>query len=1023
MTRLMPLMLLTLLLTALPAQAAAPLPKVQDAGAIIVDGRLDEAAWEEAATFSDFKVYLGNRFGEAGGEPVRQTRVQTWYDDSALYVAFQCEEPATAELRTDADEPGRSDRRETRWVSNRYPMAADDYVEAFLIPGSEDGYIYFRVTAAGELFTERITRAERDMAWQGDLQHAVHLTPGDGWTVEVAIPWHAVAQDVADEPWRIHFGRYVASALQISSHPFVTSSRYPFFTGIDPTIFPLEIEQPDVDFDSYPNLKLGNIRVRGVEMISGAFVYTINGAIQSDRDLNAALAAEITTALGKTTPLAVTLEAGQQQPFSCRVTTKELVHEPKLLVRLVDQDTGRPLHVAGYGSEVFPGGARLLLDRNYYTTEPVATAVFDTAIEGAARQWTGRATLNVNGERRDFSTTARPGEPLKIDIDLSDIPVGTHPVTLALHADDSRIVAMRRLDLIKKAPAPEGVRVVQIDHENLRVLVDGEPFFPIGVMGVPADHMQQAADAGFNMTMRWRGYSTWRRYDPAKPLEEQRELITDYLDAAAAHNLLVFEAPNKLNEKYFTFKDGSFLEEYPEFHENVLPHIMQVAAQHTAVIGYYSYDEPYGWAAPGMNEFGRLVREMDPYRLPFVLFDAYVPDWPEAYDLAGRDYYPRVDTPLANVYHVAQDEVARLAQWNLPLIYMPLFEGSSGRPEPMSGEVQRAQTYLALTAGVKGILWWVWPANCHDNWQAIQQLAAEMNALQDVLLSKTPDHAITYTQLGTADLLKAIVKHHNGKTYFITVNATPHTLHMIASLPSELSHEGRVMFEQRELPAILNKLGDTFEPYARHVYEIDGDWPRCGEIELNVSILKRGETSAPVALPEPTGDNLVVNASFEEDFSHTPGWPLGWYPTDSIMTSGAIGGDNAIWGATDEDAQTGERSLKLEKTTGEEGQLVSDVAMYYFSEAPAAEVRLPELEAGKTYTASAWLKAARPGTRAWLYVGWEQQHLIELTDQWQRYEFPAAFEKLPRKLFLRFYLPEKGAIWIDDVRFSADEAP
>ena len=59
----------------------------------------------------------------------------------------------------------------------------------------------------------------------------------------------------------------------------------------------------------------------------------------------------------------------------------------------------------------------------------------------------------------------------------------------------------------QKAGAPPQIvtdpPVVTIDSERLCPLVDGEPFFVLGACGITEDQMQVAADAGFNLAIRW----------------------------------------------------------------------------------------------------------------------------------------------------------------------------------------------------------------------------------------------------------------------------------------------------------------------------------------------------------------------------------------------------------------------------------------------------------------------------------------------------------------------------------------
>lgn len=79
----------------LRAQGTAPTPKVsapvptlraaRREGAIVLDGRLDEAAWQRAEAAKDFTQSWPN-FGKAGVDP---TEVRVLYDDDAIYVGVR----------------------------------------------------------------------------------------------------------------------------------------------------------------------------------------------------------------------------------------------------------------------------------------------------------------------------------------------------------------------------------------------------------------------------------------------------------------------------------------------------------------------------------------------------------------------------------------------------------------------------------------------------------------------------------------------------------------------------------------------------------------------------------------------------------------------------------------------------------------------------------------------------------------------------------------------------------------------
>src|SRR5262245_60829643 len=79
------------LLLALLANANAPhLVARRTAQPVRIDGRLDDAAWQDAAPSETFT----QKFPDEGRAPSEHTRVRVIYDDDALYVGFDCDQIA-----------------------------------------------------------------------------------------------------------------------------------------------------------------------------------------------------------------------------------------------------------------------------------------------------------------------------------------------------------------------------------------------------------------------------------------------------------------------------------------------------------------------------------------------------------------------------------------------------------------------------------------------------------------------------------------------------------------------------------------------------------------------------------------------------------------------------------------------------------------------------------------------------------------------------------------------------------------
>jgi hypothetical protein len=105
---------------------------------IIIDGRRDEPAWEQAAVFTDFHLADGLR------TPTDRTEFRALWDAQNLYLSFVCHEEQMGKLKTLSTR-----RDESVWE--------DDCVEIFLdAKRSRKDYDHLVISAAGTRFDEHV---------------------------------------------------------------------------------------------------------------------------------------------------------------------------------------------------------------------------------------------------------------------------------------------------------------------------------------------------------------------------------------------------------------------------------------------------------------------------------------------------------------------------------------------------------------------------------------------------------------------------------------------------------------------------------------------------------------------------------------------------------------------------------------------------------------------------------------------------------------------------------------------------
>ena len=673
-----------------------------------------------------------------------------------------------------------------------------------------------------------------------------------------------------------------------------------------------------------------------------------------------------------------------------------------------------------FGGAGPPFGA--YVERNYHVGEATAAVVLEheRGLPAAVRV---SAVVGPTGVRAEAPLSA--GAETRLEVPIADLPAGTHGVRVEVRGGGT--LWRGRVEVVKRPPPPAGVRVVQVDRRRRALLLDGEPWFPLGIFGVFPEHLPEVADAGFDLTMRWKGVTTADRVDRTRPADgpHNRRAVRDYLDRVHAAGLLALEAPVKLAEEplYVKYRDREWGRKFPVVNREVTPAVVRAARDHPAVVGYYNYDEPDDFypdqpdhpkhllMRTGVEEWTRTVRRLDPYHPALTLFAVdltKVADW-DAWDVPLRDHYPRPGRPLVETFRAASASAAVADGRREPFVFTPLFEKSSGHPLPLSPAEQRAQTYLALAADVRGLFYWDWPAAYGPNWETLKALAGEVNRLSPVLLTRSPRQSVDYERGGTADAVKALVKNFGGGCRLIVVNAEPRPAAVRFGLPFEPGGPVRRTFGD-DVPAAGAAFADRLEPYGRRVYRLPRPWPEGGRLTLSIDL--EGEPAGGAAAPTGAGgdgEDLLTGGGFERDAADLPGWPAGWHPADTVMESGvtdaAAGGR---WAIVDGGGRSGGRALRLIKT---EPGVADSAGVFERAEAPAAcqDVTLP---AAGRYVLTAWLRADRP-VRARATVGWAGAEDVEVGVDWRRYEFEV--HRPAGRTSVRLYLMQRGTLYLDDV--------
>jgi len=186
------------LVGAAAADAVAPpaLKAVRVSRAPVLDGRLDDAAWSQAALFTAFRQVIPN----PGTEPSERTELRIVYDERALYIGVLCldREPGRICANTMAHDGGADEEH-----------SSDDIVQVLLDPFLDKRNAYLFVVNPRGARRDGLAFGEHfSLDWDGIWDAKAEIRP-DGWSCELEIPFRTISFKADLPSWGINVERYI----------------------------------------------------------------------------------------------------------------------------------------------------------------------------------------------------------------------------------------------------------------------------------------------------------------------------------------------------------------------------------------------------------------------------------------------------------------------------------------------------------------------------------------------------------------------------------------------------------------------------------------------------------------------------------------------------------------------------------------------------------------------------------------------------------------------------------------------
>ena len=211
------------------------------ATAPVIDGRLDDAVWADAAFIDDFHQTSPTD----GAVPSEATVVRVTYDDEFLYIA--------AELR-DSDPSG---IRATQMIQGKMFFSDDRFWVMLDSFNSKRNDYFFQVNANGmRRDALRENNSQFIDEWAA-IWYAESSINEDGWATEIAIPFKSISFDANSDTWGINFGRGIIRKQEFAMWSSQDRQDWPAYSG---EVSGLEGMEQGLGLDVVPSISLGESR-------------------------------------------------------------------------------------------------------------------------------------------------------------------------------------------------------------------------------------------------------------------------------------------------------------------------------------------------------------------------------------------------------------------------------------------------------------------------------------------------------------------------------------------------------------------------------------------------------------------------------------------------------------------------------------------------------------------------------------------------------------------------------------------
>ena len=367
---------------------------------------------------------------------------------------------------------------------------------------------------------------------------------------------------------------------------------------------------------------------------------------------------------------------------------------------------------------------------------------------------------DAGGDMRSDKCTRLTESAAIFEIEAAHLAKGTHPVSCELIDRNGRRLGGGSLDFTRVNELPK--RRTWFDAKR-RTIVDGKPFFPLGIyiVGVNEKQFAELLTGPFNCVMPY-----------VEPSVKQ-------LDFCRANGIEVIYPLNSVWSWHRHRPKGVNSDEDAQAY---VERVVNEKKGHPAIMAWYCNDEISLEKFPQLLERQQLLERIDPGHPTWTVLYQFgeVRGYYPTFDVVGTDPYPIPGSPIGNVAmwtRTTDDEVMGLKpMWQVPQAFAWAdCRGPERRNDRFpTREEMVNMTWQCVANGANGLVYWCYRLLYQkgrflvDRWADICAAAASVKPYIPVILSDEDPPIVT----GVTEELSVRAWRYQGDVYLAIVNTT-----------------------------------------------------------------------------------------------------------------------------------------------------------------------------------------------------------------------------------------------------------